>query len=116
MLILHMPVWPTAENKLVMLRLAIGLVTMRSLPQYVDRVVASRTAALVAEVKAAGVDVVATGVEGESAARSVLEAVSEHKPDLLCVGTHGLGRFEGLLGSLSTKLARLAPCPVLLLR
>ena len=31
MLILHMPVWPNAENKLVMLRLAIGLVTMRSL-------------------------------------------------------------------------------------
>lgn len=84
--------------------------------QYVDRVVASRTAGLVAELKAAGVDVIATGVEGESAARSVLEAVSEHKPDLLCVGTHGLGRFEGLLGSLSTKLARLAPCPVLLLR
>ncbi len=84
--------------------------------QYVKRVVASRTTDLVAELKAEGVDVTAVGVEGESAARSVLEAVSEYDPDVLCVGTHGLGRFEGLLGSLSTKLARLAPCSVLLLR
>jgi nucleotide-binding universal stress UspA family protein len=84
--------------------------------QYVKRVVASRTTDLVAALQAEGVDVTAVGVEGESAARSVLEAVTEHDPDLLCVGTHGLGRFEGLLGSLSTKLARLAPCPVLLLR
>ncbi len=84
--------------------------------QYVNRVVTSRTADLVAELKAAGADVTAVGVEGESAARSVLEAVSEYDPDVLCVGTHGMGRFEGRLGSLSTKLARLAPCSVLLLR
>lgn len=84
--------------------------------QYVDRVTASRTAGLVAVLKEAGVEVVVSGVEGESASRSVLEAVGQHQPDVLCVGTHGLGRFEGMLGSLSTKLARLAPCPVLLLR
>jgi nucleotide-binding universal stress UspA family protein len=84
--------------------------------QYVNRVVASRTADLVAALTETGVNVKAVGVEGESAARSVLEAVSAYGPDVLCVGTHGLGRFEGLLGSLSTKLARLAPCPVLLLR
>ncbi len=84
--------------------------------QYVNRVVASRTTDLVAALQEAGVDATAVGVEGESAAQSVLEAASEYDPDLLCVGTHGLGRFEGLLGSLTTKLARLAPCPVLLLR
>ena len=86
------------------------------LSQYVDRVVASRTADLVAQLEVKGVEVTAAGVEGENAARSVLDAVSEYRPDVLCVGTHGLGRFEGLLGSLSTKLARLAPCPVLLIR
>ncbi|MFA9566377.1 MAG: universal stress protein [Acidimicrobiales bacterium] len=32
------------------------------------------------------------------------------------MGTHGLGRFEGLLGSISTKLARRAGCSVLLVR
>jgi nucleotide-binding universal stress UspA family protein len=83
---------------------------------YVKRVVETRTAELVAELKAAGVEVTAVGVEGENAARCVLDAVSEHNPDLLCIGTHGVGLFEGRLGSLSTKLARLAPCPVLLLR
>ncbi len=84
--------------------------------QYVKRVVMSRTTALVDALQAAGVEATAVGVEGESAARSVLEAASKYKPDVLCVGTHGVGRFEGLLGSLTTKLARLAPCPVLLLR
>ena len=58
----------------------------------------------------------AVGIEGENASRSVLEAVNDHAPDVLCVGTRGLGLFEGLLGSVSTKLARLAPCSVLLLR
>jgi nucleotide-binding universal stress UspA family protein len=83
---------------------------------YVNRVVATRTSQLVDVLAAAGVEVAAVGCEGESAARCVLDAVSELDPDVLCLGTHGLGRFEGLLGSLSTKLARLAPCPVLLIR
>ena len=84
--------------------------------QYVKRLAETRTGELVAALRASGVDATAVGVEGENAARSVLAAVEEHQPDLLCVGTHGLGRFEGLLGSSSTKLARLAPCPVLLIR
>lgn len=83
---------------------------------YVHRVVATRTDDLVAELVAEGVQVEVTGVEDESASRSVLAAVQEHEPDVLCVGTHGAGRFEGLLGSLSTKLSRLAPCSVLLIR
>jgi len=83
---------------------------------YVHRVVATRTDELVAELEALGVDADVVGAEGESASRSVLEAVKDREPDVLCVGTHGDGRFEGLLGSLSTKLARLAPCPVLLIR
>lgn len=84
--------------------------------QYVDRVVASRTTELVAALQASGVDAVASGVEGENAARLVLDSVGKLDPDVLVVGTHGLGRFEGLLGSMSTKLARQAPCPVLLVR
>ena len=56
------------------------------------------------------------GIEGENAARSILEAVEAHDVDVLCIGTHGLGRFEGLLGSTSPKLARRAACSVLLVR
>lgn len=83
---------------------------------YVNRISGTRTSDLVGHLESRGVDHHVVGVEGESASRSVLEAVKEHAPDVLCIGTHGLGRFEGLLGSLSTKVARLAPCSVLLVR
>ncbi len=84
--------------------------------RYVGRKVKERTADLAAALEAAGVEYSIVGEEGESAARSVLQAVKTHEADVVCIGTHGLGRFEGLLGSLSTKVARLAPCPVVLVR
>ena len=83
---------------------------------YVKRVVTTRTTELVAELEALGSQVEVLGIEGENASRSVLDAVNDRSPDVLCVGTLGNGLFEGLLGSLSTKLARLAPCSVLLIR
>ena len=84
--------------------------------RYVSRKVKERTADLAAALEAAGVEFTIVGEEGESAARSVLQAAATHEADIVCIGTHGLGRFEGLLGSLSTKVARLAPCPVVLVR
>ena len=54
--------------------------------------------------------------ESEDAAKSIIEAITELNADVLAIGTKGLGRFEGLLGSISTKVARLAPCSVLLVR
>ncbi len=54
--------------------------------------------------------------ESEKAASEILAAIDELKPDVTCIGSHGRGRFEGLLGSTGTKIARLATCPVLLLR
>jgi len=84
--------------------------------RYVARKVKDRTADLAAALEAAGVEFSVAGEEGESAARSVLQAVKTYDADIVCIGTHGLGRFEGLLGSLSTKVARLAPCPVVLVR
>ncbi len=83
---------------------------------YVKRCVTERTGELIAALDAAGVKHQVVGEEGENAARSVLEAAKNLEVDVLCIGTHGLGRFEGLLGSLSTKVARLAPCSVLLIR
>lgn len=83
---------------------------------YVSRKVADRTNGLAAALAARNVDHTVFGEEAESPARAVLTAVDEHSVDVLCVGTHGLGRFEGLLGSISTKLARNASCSVLLVR
>lgn len=84
--------------------------------RYVSRTVAKRTSELATALDATGVEYSVVGVEGEKAARSVLEIAKKDDVDILCVGTHGLGRFEGLLGSTSTKIARLSPCSVVLVR
>jgi nucleotide-binding universal stress UspA family protein len=84
--------------------------------RYVNGTVRSRTSDLTAALAALGVEHSVVGVEGENAARIVLAAAKNDDVDILCVGTHGLGRFEGLLGSTSTKIARLATCSVLLVR
>ena len=86
------------------------------LSRYVDRHVRERTADLAAAIEQTGVSYTVVGEEGEHPARLVLEAVRNNDVDVLCLGTHGLGRFEGLLGSISTKLARLSPCSVMLVR
>lgn len=87
---------------------------------FVDRYVAnhvkSRTADLVAALEDHGVEPEVVGIEGENAAKSVLEWIEDTPADFLLIGTHGLGRFEGMLGSTSTKLARLAPCSIVLVR
>ena len=53
--------------------------------------------------------------EGQTAA-SILAVVSARDVDLLVIGTHGRGRFEGQLGATVTKIMRHAPIPVLLVR
>lgn len=84
--------------------------------RYVGNQVRLRTADLVTALDASGAEHEVAGIEGENAARSVLEWIDENAADFLLIGTHGLGRFEGVLGSTSTKLARLAPCSVVLVR
>ena len=49
-------------------------------------------------------------------ARTILEATEHEKADLLIIGSHGVGRFEGRLGSTVTKLVRMSEIPVLLVR
>lgn len=83
---------------------------------YVSQKVGERTSELSAALTARNVNHTVVGEEAESPARAILAAIGEHSVDVLCIGTHGLGRFEGLLGSISTKLARNASCSVLLVR
>lgn len=48
-------------------------------------------------------------------ARQLIEAAEQQKADLIVVGSRGRGRLEGmLLGSVSQKIAALAPCPCLI--
>lgn len=49
-------------------------------------------------------------------ARTIMATMKELESDLVIIGSHGHGRFEGLLGSTGTKLVRHAPAAVLVLR
>ena len=52
-----------------------------------------------------------------SQAQQLVQAAKRRKADLIVVGSRGRGRMEGLLlGSVSQKIAALAPCPCLIAR
>ncbi len=76
----------------------------------------SRTAPLVAALRDAGLDVTVEVREGEDPAVEIISEIRRSDVDVVCVGAKGRGIFEGLLGSTGTKLARRAPCPVLVMR
>ena len=54
--------------------------------------------------------------DGDQAKR-IIEVVKKRKADLIVLGSRGRGRMEGLLlGSVSQKIAALAPCACLIAR
>lgn len=74
-----------------------------------------------ARASATGAGVPAEKITGLSKdgdqARQLIRAAKDHKADLIVLGTRGRGRMEGLLlGSVSQKIAALAPCPCLITR
>lgn len=49
--------------------------------------------------------------------REILAAAAEEQADLIVLGTHGRGGLDrALLGSVTDRVIRLAPCPVLAVR
>jgi nucleotide-binding universal stress UspA family protein len=60
---------------------------------------------------------IATLTTDGNQARQLIQAAERHKADLIVLGSRGRGRLEGLLlGSVSQKIAALAPCPCLIAR
>lgn len=86
------------------------------LEQYLDDKAASRTSALAAALAGSGTEVEVAAREGEDPAAIIVEEAERLGADAVVVGAHGRGAFEALLGSTGTKLARRAPCPVLIMR
>jgi len=84
----------------------------RYLRQQADR----RTAGLVASLSELGIAAEVSVVESEDPAKAIIAAIDELQADVVCVGSHGRGLFEGLLGSTGTKVARRSPKPVLVMR
>ncbi len=53
----------------------------------------------------------------DDSALGIIKFAGDHQVDLIVVGSRGRGRLPGLLlGSVSQKVASLAPCPVLIAR
>jgi nucleotide-binding universal stress UspA family protein len=84
--------------------------------RYVDDQATKRTKDMIQALASRGINPVVVARESDTPAATILELVTEIDAEVLVIGTHGRGRFEGLLGSTGTKLARLAPCTVILVR
>ncbi|MEN8041715.1 MAG: universal stress protein [Actinomycetota bacterium] len=54
--------------------------------------------------------------EGTDIAGGIMVIAAEMEADAIVIGTHGVGKFQGLLGSTGAKLVRRAKRPVLVLR
>jgi nucleotide-binding universal stress UspA family protein len=69
-----------------------------------------------AELKDSGVQVHVEPVEGQPA-EAILNVATVRRCDLIVMGSRGLGTFQGLLlGSVSDRVVRHAPCAVLVVR
>lgn len=54
--------------------------------------------------------------EGDDVEETLIALASELDVDVVVVGSHGHGAFQGLLGSTGAKLVRRCPVPVLVIR
>lgn len=74
------------------------------------------TAPLIRALNERGVATDARVVESEDVARTIIDELVALNADVVVIGSHGQGVFQGLLGSTGTKIVRRSPRPVLLLR
>lgn len=84
--------------------------------QYLANQKQERTSAMAGGFADAGVEATVEILDGENAASLILRYLADNRVDLIVLGARGRGLFEGMLGSVGTKVARHSPCPVLLIR
>ena len=77
----------------------------------------NRTTPIVTELKKRGITATSTWTTTDNrTSKSIITAIRRHDSGLVIIGSHGGGRFEGLLGSTGTKLVRRSPASVLVIR
>ncbi len=54
-------------------------------------------------------------VESENVAKTILDQIDALEADVVVIGSHGQGLFQGLIGSTGTKIVRRSSKPVLLI-
>jgi len=84
--------------------------------RYLDDQRQERTDDLAAALRSRGTDPAIEVRECEQVHTTILNTAAELGADVICIGSHGRGLFEGFLGSTGTKVIRLAKCPVLVIR
>lgn len=84
--------------------------------RYLDDQRALRADPMAEELSQRGVTVTTDVREGEDAAEVILDAAEDSGADLVVIGARGRGRMRDLIGSTGTKVMRLCPRPVLLVR
>jgi nucleotide-binding universal stress UspA family protein len=84
--------------------------------QYLANQKEKRTGPLVAAFQDEGIDVEVEIRESDHAARTILDYLTEVGADLAVVGASQDGLIDTMLGSVSTRIARHAPCSVLIIR
>ena len=67
-------------------------------------------------LREAGIPTECTVLDDENVSGTILDHAEDIDADVIVVGSHGQGVFQGLLGSTSTKIVRRSPKPVLLIR
>lgn len=77
----------------------------------------ARTKPIVEALRGRGIQAKSTWATTENkTARSILTAVRQHDVELVIIGSHGHGRYEGMLGSTGTKVVRQSPVSVFVIR
>ncbi|MEA2023692.1 MAG: universal stress protein [Actinomycetota bacterium] len=74
------------------------------------------TTPIIAALREEGVEAEGSVVESENVTNTILDQLETLGAEVVVIGSHGQGLFQGLLGSTGTKLVRRCPKPVLLIR
>ncbi len=84
--------------------------------RYLDDKEEQRCGPIADALRAKGVAVETRVVESEKISKTILEEADRLDAGVIVIGSHGEGRFEGMLGSTGTKVARRATRPILIVR
>jgi nucleotide-binding universal stress UspA family protein len=83
--------------------------------RYLDDKLEMYTTPLVTALVRAGVSAEGRVIESENVAGTILEQIEALDADVIVIGSHGQGLFQGLIGSTGTKVVRRSTKPVLLI-
>lgn len=84
--------------------------------RYLSDKLRQNTAPLVGALRERGIEVEGRFAESENVAQTIIEQLVALDAEVVVIGSHGQGLFQGLLGSTGTKIVRQSPKPVLLIR